>query len=901
MTARLALVLTLAAAPLAAQDGSAPATVTRAPGPQYQAGGLKTFLLGENWRELWARPLTLPVLDVDTFEGGLEMERQGGGNQSITLHMVDASGKGWVFRSLDKYPDRGLPGDLRGAPAGDIVADQTSSLHPGGHLVVPRLVGALGLLHVRPRPYVMGDSPRLGEFRETFAGMIGMLEEKPNEGPDDTPGFGGSRKIKDSDKLLEDLEESPEYRLDDREYIRARLLDFIVNDTDRGTDQWRWARFGEEGAYVYRPIPRDRDWTFVNGRGVVAKLVQGAFPKLAGFDATFPSLDAFMFSSHLLDRRLLTRMTRDMLREEVAFVQQALSDDVIAAAVGDLPPAQQPGHADALTAALRARRDAVGSLAAEWYAWLSKEPDLRATDEDDIVHLEHQPDGTLRVRMATQEDADVAYYDRTFAPGETHEVRVFLHGGADHAIVSGSPARIRTLVVGGGGDDTLEDATGRARFYDDRGDNEFRAGGGTQVSTKPWEAPEIPEGVRLGRDWAPDYGTQRGFGPVFGYEEGAGLVLGVGHSYTNYGFRRLPYALRANLSGLYATRSGGWGGALHVDYRGENTRRGLQLDARATQFDSFRFYGFGNDSPRLSRDASLVMMDRVRVYPAVVWHLGPRPGAASDDDESEDETEAEQQPDEADDQPDEAEEAPDEAEEQPDGAEEEEADAPQRPFAAPTRRLTGRITIGPVMQWTDARVPSGNPLAGTPGDGFGQVGAQLGFEIENTDRSAAPRRGYTATLSAAGYPAVWDVTEPFGTLAATATAYLPLIGQTHLALRAGGGHVIGDAFPVWDAAFIGGRTTLRGFDYQRFAGESAAFGSAELRVPIDTVQVFFNGELGVFGLVDAGRVWHGDDSGDEWHTSEGVGLWFATMGRSISLTYARGERDRWYLWLGLPF
>jgi hypothetical protein len=747
--------------------------------------------------------------------------------------------------------------------------------------VVPRLLRALGILHLEPTAYVMGDSPRLGEFRETFANMIGLLEEKPNEGPDDTPGFAGSRKIKDSDKLLEDLEESPEYRLDEREYLRARLVDFIINDTDRGSDQWRWARFGDEGAYTYRPIPRDRDWAFVNGDGLLARLVRGTFPKMAEFDDDFPRLAAFTFSSHMLDRRLLTRLTRAEFAAELAHVQQTLTDDVIAAAVGDLPAPFQPGHADALARALSVRRDALGDVVWPWYRWLFREPDLRATDEDDIVHLQHQADGSLRVTMATREAPETAYYDRTFPPDETHEVRVYLHGGIDHAQVSGEPARVRTLVVGGGGDDVLEDATGRARFYDDRGDNEFRTGGRTYVSTRGWEAPEIPEGLRLGRAWAPDYGKSNGFGPSFGYSEGAGVLLGGSYTRTNYGFRRLPYAWRSTASILYGTSSGGWGGTLAIDYRGENTRRGLALELMASEIDAFRFSGFGNDAPELAEDDDLVMMDRVRFHPALVWHLGPRPGAPTKDEEEDEEEEG----------------AGEEAE-----GEEEAGSAPQRPFDAAPHAPSGRITLGPIVQWTDPRFRSGNPLSGsTAYDNFGQAGAQLTFAYQATDQPAAPRRGFTATLQAAGFPKLWDVTEAYGTLAGTLTGYVPIVARTHLALRAGGTHVLGDAYPVWDAAFLGGRTTLRGYEWQRFAGESAAFGNVELRVPVDTVEIFANGELGVFALTDAGRVWVDDASAGDWHTSWGGGVWFATMNRSLSLTYARGEASRWYMWFGMPF
>ena len=78
-------------------------------------------------------------------------------------------------------------------------------------------------------------------------------------------------------------------------------------------------------------------------------------------------------------------------------------------------------------------------------------------------------------------------------------------------------------------------------------------------------------------------------------------------------------------------------------------------------------------------------------------------------------------------------------------------------------------------------------------------------------------------------------------------------------------------------------------------------GGIELRVPIDTVEFIVNGELGVFGLADAARVWADGDSPGGWHTAFGGGLWFAAFDRAFSVAYARGARGRLYLWQGLPF
>ena len=47
----------------------------------------------------------------------------------------------------------------------------------------------------------MSDDPTLGDFRDEFAGKLGMVEEFPNV-PTDGPGSVGATKIIDSQELL---------------------------------------------------------------------------------------------------------------------------------------------------------------------------------------------------------------------------------------------------------------------------------------------------------------------------------------------------------------------------------------------------------------------------------------------------------------------------------------------------------------------------------------------------------------------------------------------------------------------------------------------------------------------------------------------------------------------------
>ncbi|NNM34676.1 MAG: hypothetical protein HKO53_16470, partial [Gemmatimonadetes bacterium] len=258
------LVVALAAAATApdvhGQSGSTtglgPDTVTTTPSGRYPANGLHRLLLGDLNRDLWAVPVSAPVLDLRRFAGGLSPLRRGGGLQTQSLRLRGQDGQTYNFRSIDKDATRGLDPMLQNSLPARVLQDQIGALFPLSAMVVAPLLEAAGVLHPNPRLVVLPDDPLLGDFREEFGGLLGWLEVRPDEGPDGEPGFAGSTRIVGSPRLLERLEESPLEQVDAQAYLRARLLDVFVGDWDRHPDQWRWASFERGDTVSWYPIPR---------------------------------------------------------------------------------------------------------------------------------------------------------------------------------------------------------------------------------------------------------------------------------------------------------------------------------------------------------------------------------------------------------------------------------------------------------------------------------------------------------------------------------------------------------------------------------------------------------------------------------------------------------------------
>ncbi len=103
---------------------------------------------------------------------------------------------------------------------------------------------------------------------------------------------------------------------------------------------------------------------------------------------------------------------------------------------------------------------------------------------------------------------------------------------------------------------------------------------------------------------------------------------------------------------------------------------------------------------------------------------------------------------------------------------------------------------------------------------------------------------------------------------------------------------------------MGGSRTLRGFDSDRFAGDSAIWGGVDLRLKLAEPRILFLGTFGAIGFVDVGRVFYEGESPGGWHTGYGGGIWLTPLGvdTTISALMARGqEATRFYIYVGMPF
>ncbi len=811
----------------------------------YEAGPLHRFVLGGGHRDVWSLPVPAEVLDLDRFAGGLSVEGLGGGNQTRSLRFTGADGRQYNFRSIDKDASRTLEPELRRSAAAWILQDQISSLFPLSAMVVEPLLDAVDVLHPTPLLRVMPDDPRLGEFRPDFRGLLGWIEERPNENADGGPGFAGSSRVVGTERLFELIEESPRHRVSVESLLKARLIDALVGDWDRHPGQWRWARFDDGAAYRYEPVPRDRDWSFADIDGAITWFTWIPWPQYMGFSESMGSAFRRTYSGQVLDRMFLSHLPRGEWDRVTAEVVEGLSDEVITDAVARLPESYGQVRPD-LESALKRRRNELPAFSRAFYELLADYVDVHTTDEDEVALVVGEKEG-VRVSVYLLDDGRRAvepHFERLFVDDETREVRLDLHGGDDRVEVSGPPwSGVLVRVLGGGGDDRFEDRSegSRVRFYDTG--KETVVVGGTPVDPTDWDKPYDPEDRT---DWIParDWGHRSLPVPVVGYEPDWGVVVGLGVRREWYGFRSWPYkaAMEGGLG--IATETGRPTGHAEIDLPlSRHARVRLRGDLQGAEIR--RFYGFGNDTDAPGDDDLYEAQRReLRAAASVVHSLGEG-------------------------------------------------------MALSTGLVYRHLEdLGNPGTRINARRPYGFP-------DFQQVGLTAGLGWAGLDPEGLMSTPNELGFRFSFFPSTLDVSESFFALEASGAASLSLAPDLSvdpvLAGRLGGRKVWG-RFPYHEAATLGGSADLRGYPNQRFSGHASAFFNAELRFAIGSVFLLLPGDVGVFGLFDGGRVFWDESESGKWHTAFGGGLWLSFLDAySARLTVADGSETAMYLSVGFPF
>ena len=821
-------------------------SITIAVEPAYDSvSGFHRFLFGENYRKEWATPVKMRIVHLSKEKGGLKITEKGGGNQTKSLRLADPNGKEWVIRSIQKYPERGLPPNLRKSIAKDILQDQVVTSHPFAALAVPPLSKVLELEHHNPEVVYIADDEALGEFRNEFANSVMLLEERQPL---------HFEKTQNTEKVQEKFEEDNDRSVDQKKLLRARLLDLVIGDWDRHEDQWRWA-LDENG--VYEPIAKDRDKVFYTTSGIFPGLLskQGNKANLQGFLPSIKRINQYNFNNRYFDRYFLNELSEQDWLEEISYVQTKLTDEELDQAVKKFPENIYALSGKKITEILINRRNNLKENALTYYYALSRNVDIPGSVKSENFHVNYAEDGTVTIEVMDKNAQTI--FKRSFHPSYTKEIRLYSLGGEDHFSIGGAPKNnIKLFLVGGKGNDQFtigEEVNNRRRIsiYDNENEENI-----------------LPEESKFRNRLSTDINVHEFDKKNFVYDKSGpfinalfnldlGFIMGAGIVEQKHGFRKEPFANRQVLSANYSFTRKAFLFSYDAEFKellGKNNLI-IQFLSRGPQYVS-NFFGLGNESDFPNENgknleyyrnrydvisASAGLSRNLSKYLTVQSFLG------------------------------------------------------LQYYTSDQSNNNGKFLSEYNSKNPDEDVFSDKIFSGL----------SVGVNFNSTNASLLPDNGILWRTNLLGMVQMDGNKERFSKLESNMVFYIELSKREQFVVANRLGAGISQGNPSFFQQFqLGGPNNLRGYAINRFTGSSMFYHNIEARIKLfDFNSYLFPGTFGLTGFHDIGRVWMSNESSKTWHRGYGAGL-FLLPADVVVIQFLMGwskEGHQPYVSLGMSF
>jgi len=793
---------------------------------------------GSHYRQEWSTPVRFKIVMLDTLAGGLTPYQSGGGRQSKSLRLRDQDGREYVLRSVDKSFGKALPEIYQGTFVESVINDQVSIANPYGILIVPVLAEAAGVYHTRPEIFFVPQQPALDSFNKDFGNQLYMFEQRPDENWGTAANFGNSQNIVGTDKMLSELLEDNDHRVDQLSYVRARLFDFLIGDWGRHEDQWRWASFTKDDEKIYEPIPRDRDqaFTLFDGKLLKTAISMADLGHLQSFDKTIKDVNAFGFTARNLDRRLANEPSLKQWTEIAEDIQHALTDTVIGRAVKQLPPEVFTISGNEIIEKLRSRRDHLVEYATTYYKFLAREVDIIGSDEKELFEINRITDNETDVNLyKIRKDGTVKskpFYARKFYTSETKEIRLYGMDDDDIFRITGKTNKgILIRVIGGNGEDSLTDRSSVAgskrltQVYDTDKSN-FGGSKETRLHIRSDSSINAYQYSSFKYD-------KQGFGVKPGF-----FSLTFGYDITKHKWRKEPAGSDHLLKLKYSINRQ----AVYIDYKSTFYQLfgkwNFFVGAGAGVPNVVNFFGVGNESNFTSYDRHYYRLRSHDFYGkfGVNRSLG----------------------------------------------------GPHFIEAESFYQTIG--IIQDATRFIKTFKQDGGHTYDMERKHF--IGAGLTYKYQNIDHPVIPIKGFRFSGSASYTYNLNTPGNSFTRLSSEAAVYIPVLKFISFAVRAGGATNIGDA-EFYQLNQLGSHDNLRGYRKYRFYGKSSFYNNNELRFLFDARSKIFNGKYGFIGFLDNGRVWQPGENSHTWHWGYGAGIFVSLFNKIVlSGTYGLSKEDK---------
>lgn len=825
-------------------------SVTVIANSKLKGNAFRRFFMGRNYRAEWTTPVTAPVLDLGKEYGGLTPKRQGGGKQTKSLRVEDATGKEWVLRSIQKFPEAAIPADLRGGFAKDVVEDGISASYPFASLSIAPIAQAAGIPQIRRKLVYVPDDPRLARFRSDFHDRLAILEEREPL---------NVKKTYNTAELVLRLQKDNDDHVDQKALLRARLMDNFDMDLDRHEDQWRWATRDTGKGKIYYPIPRDHDQSFYVNQGLIPYLVRKPWyiPELQGFRAKAMNINTFNRAARNFDRSFLNELSEEDWRAQIDTFLTVVTDSVIEQALHNQPREIQRLSAPHIIATLKERRQFLKDDMLTYYRFLAQTVAVVGTNDREQFTITKDSGAVhVVVNKIDKEDAvSSKIYDRVFDPKVTKELQLYGLNNDDRFIIEGGGSPIKTRIIGGSGkDEFINKGTGGKVIIYDASFEENKISGNAGLRNKISKDPQVNRYDRLNYKY--NY-INPSLSAAYNIDDG--LYIGARMEAIHQGFRKEPYGQRHYLVAYHALKTSSYNFRYDGDYIKAVGPYDLLIRAdAAAPINVTNFFGLGNrtvfnkenpDGEQYYRtrydivNAALLLRKQLQSWMRI--NYGP---------------------------------------------------AAQYFHLEQQKNLGHYVTNSSAYILDTTNLYRAKMLAGV----------QAFIDIDSRNNQVLPTRGLVLNGGVKTLFGLNKYTNNITRLQSDLRIFMSVFSKPRLVLgiRVGAAHNIG-TFDIPQAAYLSGVDNLRGYRRNRFGGRTMFYNSAELRFRVaDFTTYLFPGSFGLLAFHDVGRVWMDNAPSRAWHNGYGGGVWLAPVRRFVvtaSLAHSKEEKALPLVTFGFQF
>jgi hypothetical protein len=809
------------------------------------------FFFGENYRKEWATPAKLPVIHLSSFNGGLIPVKEGGGVQTHTLRLKDKSGMEWVLRSVEKYPDAILPEQLKRTIVRDIVTDAMSAQHPYSALIVPPIANAVGIPHAHPVIGVVAPDSALGTYAKTFEGTVCLLEEREPTG----------KSINYID-MLDELDSTNNNSFDSVTFLKARILDVFIGDWDRHGDQWRFTTEKTEYGRKFIPVPRDRDQVFYTNQGVFPYLESRPYvrPFFEGFNPRIRNTGTFLFTSTLLNARLINQFSYDQWMKITNEFVAAVTDSVLELSLRQLPISVYDLRHQELMNILISRRQDLPRAFSEYYYFLNKNVFIQTSNKNELIEIKDTLKNEMQVsiyRLSRKDKAKQSIFSKTYDPNYTKEIRFFIGNGADSVVIDNTKTPIKLRFSGKDGPKHFHLIASKKKVAVFEKENSAVFQGDTARFKKHISSDDTNTAIVPGNLFnVVTPLINLGYNPDDGVLLGALVTFTNGLDYTTTSFSTKKYTSYQQIGFLHSFDTRAFEAKYYAEWKHVIGAADLQIHATVNAPNNTQnYFGTGNTTSfNKSGNYKAYYRSRYSLYKlstALGWG----------------------------------------------------------------RKKDGSFSLGPSVEYytfdsteNAGRYIESNSAVKTYDSATlskSKLHAGIIFEYNRSkkDNQLLPNNGTFINLRLQGYTGLNTYSKSFAQLFGDAGFYKSIDdGETLvMADRIGGGATLGNT-AFYQSMFIGGQGNLMGFRRNRFAGQYMAYNNLEVRWQLASFKNYIlPGLLGLIGLYDVGRVWQKDDPSRQWHNGVGGGIYFAPAQMALFQCLVSYSVEGWYPTFSLGF